>query len=92
MDTPVEDLMNIGPHTGRWLRSVGICTLADLKAAGPVLAYKVVKLHFPEKVNVVLLYALQGAVDDVPMTSLSEELRMELKEASDAPLELDLMR
>lgn len=84
----VEELKNIGPRSAAWLRAAGIHTRADLEAIGPVFAYKVLKFQRPREVTRMLLYALQGAVDDVHMGELSPETKARLVREAQAPLEV----
>ena len=61
-DNTLEDLVNIGKNSAKWLRQVGIRTPADLFAAGPGEAYLRVKSLLPEKATANLYYSLYGAI------------------------------
>lgn len=82
----VEHLKNIGETTAQWLHDAGIHTKADLEDIGVVMAYKVVQHQRPQKVNIMLLYALQGALMDMSWSALSPELKEQLKRDAKAPL------
>ena len=82
----VEDLKNIGETTARWLHDAGIHTRADLEEIGAVMAYKVLQHQRPKKVNIMLLYALQGALMDVSWSALPPDLKAQLKQDAKAPL------
>lgn len=76
--TDVVDLKNIGPTSGTWLHEAGLHTYADLQEVGAVLAFKIVQ-HQRPGVSVVLLYALQGALDDVAFQALDPALKARLR-------------
>jgi DNA transformation protein and related proteins len=78
-DTDVAQLKNIGPASAQWLHAVGISTRADLKRVGAVEAWRRAKSAFPERVTIVLLYALEGVLADTTWTKLPEEVRAELR-------------
>jgi hypothetical protein len=61
----LERLPNIGPVTAGWLRAIGISTRQELVVLGAVAAYQQISLAgYPTSRN--LLYALHGAITDVP--------------------------
>lgn len=70
MKTSFTSLKNIGPKSARWLESVGIHSPDELCELGPVEAYKLVKSAYPQQVSLNMLYALQGAVLDLPWNEL----------------------
>lgn len=86
-DTPVADLPNIGAVTASWLTAIGIRTRADLEAAGPVLAYKILS-HQQSGVTANLLYALYGALHDRPWNSLTPAEKARLKQEASGPLDI----
>jgi len=75
-------LYNIGKEMENKLKSVGILTAEELKAAGSREAFLRIKLRYPY-VCLVHLYALEGAVTDTEYNQLSEEVKRSLKEYSD---------
>ena len=60
------------------LAEAGIHSLDDLCAIGAVEAFEAVREHRPE-VSLNLLWALQGAIDDVDCRTLSQETKQRLK-------------
>lgn len=82
----VENLKNIGETTAQWLHAAGIHTKADLEEIGAVMAYKVLQHQRPQKVNSLLLYALQGALMDVHWNALPPTLKDQLKRDAKGPL------
>lgn len=83
----VEQLKNIGPKSAAWLRAAGIRTRDDLKATGAVMAWKILKHQRPEQVNVLLLYALEGALSGEHWNDLDTERKAALKRAADGQLD-----
>lgn len=82
----VAQLKNIGETTARWLHDAGIHTRADLDAIGAAMAYKVLQHQHPQKVNIMLLYALQGALLDVHWNGLPPDVKAQLKRDAQEPL------
>ena len=72
-------LKNIGKATEKWLNNIGVYTRQDLEDIGVTLIYKVLKFNYPSKITPNLLYALQGAVDDINWQELPEDVRDQLK-------------
>ncbi len=80
-------LRNIGPKSAAWLRQVGLRTLDDLAAVGPVDAYmKVRRAGFKPSLN--LLYSLEGALVDCHWQEVPEARRNELVQAAEAAIAL----
>jgi hypothetical protein len=78
-------LRNIGPKSAAWLRQVGLRTLDDLAAAGPVEAYmRVRRAGFRPGLN--LLYAIEGALNDTHSQEVPEARRVELVAAAEAAI------
>ncbi len=79
----IAQLKNLGPKSAQMLAAIGIHDRAQLSEIGAVDAYRLLKLrgHNP---SMVLVYAIQGALDDVHWNELSPELKGELqREAAD---------
>lgn len=85
--TDLMSLKNLGPQSVAWLRAAGIDTPAALEEAGAVLAFKIVKHHFPEA-TVLLLYALHGALTDTHWNALSADEKAALREEAEGVLEV----
>ena len=80
-------LRNIGPKSAAWLRQVGLRSLEDLAAVGPVDAYmKVRRAGFKPSLN--LLYSLEGALQDCHWQEVPEARRAELVQAAEAAIAL----
>lgn len=80
---PIESLPNLGPKSSQWLREAGVCTIADLRRAGPVVAYRRVKRIQPQA-SMNLLWALAAGLRgehwrDLPADA-KELLRRELEQ------------
>lgn len=82
----VKQLKNIGETSAQWLHDTGIHTRADLEEIGAVMAYKVIQHQRPRGVNIMLLYALQGALMDVHWNALPPDLKDQLKRDAKEPL------
>ncbi len=77
--TLIKKLPNIGPKSTQWLEAVGILTDEDLEALGAVEAYRRVKARYPGRVSLNLLWALQGAILDLPWNELPPEMKERLR-------------
>ena len=75
-------LKNIGPRPAAWLADVGIVTLGDLERVSPIEAWRRAKRAYPEWVSVTLLYALQGALLDLPWNEPPAEIKGQLADAA----------
>jgi len=83
--TAAPRLRNIGPKSAAWLRQVGLRTLDDLAAAGPVDAYmRVRRAGFRPGLN--LLYAIEGALNDTHWQDVPDARRAELVAAAEAAI------
>ena len=72
-------MRNIGPKSSEWLASVGIHSLEDVEKIGVVESYLRVKIAYPDKVSLNLLYGLQAALLDIPWNMLPAEMKEDLK-------------
>jgi hypothetical protein len=72
-------LKNIGPRSTKWLNSVDINSPENLFDLGAVEAYLRVKAAYPELVSLNMLYALQGAILDIPWNELPQEMKEDLR-------------
>ncbi|MYM64329.1 TfoX/Sxy family protein [Pseudomaricurvus sp. HS19] len=80
MTTSHSDLLqlkNLGVASVNILRAIGIHSCDDLKQVGPVQAYIRIKLRGIH-VSKVMLYALQGALQDVHWNDLDPEQKQQL--------------
>lgn len=76
-DKKLIELKNIGASTVNILNSVGIRSLQDLKAIGSVQAYRRIRQRGVH-VSRALLYAMEGALLDIPWQSLDPALKVQL--------------
>jgi DNA transformation protein len=74
-------LRNTGPKSSTWLESVGIKSPEDLFDIGIEEAYRRVRIAYPDQVSLNMLYALQGALLDLPWNELPEHLKFKLRQA-----------
>jgi len=70
-----ERLLNLGPKSGERLRAVGVDSYEALERLGSVEAYLRVDQRFPGWATKNLLYALEGALNDVRWDLLPKEER-----------------
>jgi DNA transformation protein len=75
---PIENLPNLGPTSGKWLREVGIRTKDDLERFGPVAAFQLVRDRQPS-VSLNLLWALSAALADKDWRELSKSEKRQLR-------------
>lgn len=75
---PIGALKNLGPKAVAALAEVGIHDAAELRAVGPVTAYRRLKQARPRAVTRVFLYALHGALTDTHWNELPAELKAAL--------------
>jgi len=65
MTTPIEQARNLGPVTGAELRTIGIDTLEQLQSIGWEDAYLRLLERYPDRLHLMMCYALIGAVHEV---------------------------
>jgi DNA transformation protein len=75
----IETLRNIGPKTAWRLREVGIGSEVELRALGAVAAYRRVRHFDPRFTTRNCLYALEGALRDLPWTGLPSQVKDRLR-------------
>ncbi|MFI5230972.1 MAG: TfoX/Sxy family protein [Gemmatimonadales bacterium] len=78
----LEDLRTVGAATARWLRAVGITTVAELRRVGAPEAYGRIEFRFGAEVNLNLLYALAGALEDRAYNSFTVAEKARLRRAA----------
>lgn len=79
IDREGRSIRNIGAVGERWLADIGVTTLRELAAMGSVEAYRRLKDKDP-KVNIIALYALEGALLDMHWNELPPEAKESLHE------------
>lgn len=80
LSEPIENLRNLGPTSGTWLREVGIATVAELKSCGPAIAFQMVKQRRPDDASLNLLWALAAGLLDKDWRDLSEAEKQKLRQ------------
>jgi len=78
--TQISDLMNMGPKTQKWLHDINIYSEEDLRRVGVVMAYCQLKARDPQKINLMMLWAMQGALMGINCIHLPQEIKDSLKE------------
>jgi DNA transformation protein and related proteins len=80
---PIHNLLNLGPTSVAWLRDVGIATIADLEAYGPVAAYRLVKRKQPSA-SLNLLWALAAGLQGKDWRKLTDKEKRLLQDELNA--------
>lgn len=78
----LTSMMNIGKEMEKKLASVGIDSAEKLTEKGSKQVFLKLKEIYPQ-ICLIHLYALEGAICNVPFNSLPENKKKELKEFSD---------
>lgn len=73
------NLKNIGAKTEHWLRQIGVNGYDDLNRIGSVEAYRRLKSMYPDKINLLALYALEAALWNIHWLELAPEIKDQLK-------------
>jgi hypothetical protein len=77
-NSELDVLLNLGPKSSGWLADIGIQTRQDLVAMGIVPAYCLLKAQgYPVSLN--LLYALYGALHDMPWNQVPPKVKTSLQ-------------
>lgn len=84
----IAELRNLGEASAKMLAQAGIKTVAELREVGAVAAYVAVK-RTGATPSLDLLYALEGALRDVPWTALPYPVRASLTLEADAYLDAE---
>jgi len=80
----ISEMKNLGPKSTAMLAKVGIHSREDLESIGAVDCYNILKnQHY--NVNLNMLYALESALLDIPVTQLSNDIKQHLQAAVKAP-------
>lgn len=74
----IKDLPNLRLANERMLKKVGIESVSDLKKAGALGAYQAMQQMHADKLNIELLWALEGALNGTHWSVVSQERRQEL--------------
>lgn len=71
----LEDLKNIGPVMAGWLERIGVRTVEDIERRGVVEVAKAMRAAGFKNMNLMGVYALQGAILDMNCLELPLEMR-----------------
>lgn len=72
-------LKNVGAKTELWLREIGVNGYHDLNRIGSVEVYRRLKSSYPDKINLLALYALEAALWNIHWLELAPEIKEQLK-------------
>lgn len=78
LNTPIENVRNLGPTSAAWLREIGVHTKADLENLGAVFAFLEVRRRRP-KTSLNLLWAMAAGLEDRDWRELSEQEKVALR-------------
>lgn len=79
MSIPIEKAKNIGPICGAEFRSLGIDTKEKLLSLGWEEAFNLWVQHYPERIHTIACYAIIGAVEELNVFKLPEDLKRAAK-------------
>lgn len=79
----LHDLKNLGAATVNILSAIGVTTSADLQRLGAVETYRRVQAR-GIKVSRAMLYALEGALRDVPWKQLDPAIKERLVQEAES--------
>ena len=82
LETPIEQLKNLGPASAAWLREIGVASLSDLREIGPVAAFRLVQRR-QSGVSLNLLWAMAAALADKDWCDLSDDEKSDLRQQLD---------
>ncbi len=72
----LRKLRNIGPRSAQWLAEAGFTTRAQIEELGAAAVYR--RLRARRRVSLNLLWALQGALLDLPFDQLPADIKAAL--------------
>lgn len=90
MTQQLTQLANLGPKSAKMLKDSGIGTEAQLRQIGAIAAYAQVKQQH-QNASLNLLWALEGALQNLPWQEIAKHQRQELILALDAYDEMQKM-
>jgi DNA transformation protein len=82
-DRPIIELRNIDPAITQWLHEVGIDSADELREIGAARAYRTMRAWRPWSAELIVLWALEGAINDVDWIDVTPERRLELRREVD---------
>lgn len=81
-----EDLLklrNIGDASAHWLIAIGIDSIGQIEELGAAEVYRRLRVRFPVSKN--MLWALQGALLDLPYNQLPPDVKQALLDELQGP-------
>lgn len=76
MSEDLTRLKNIGPRSAEWLRRLGLHSREQIEDLGAVAVFKQLRQEYPASLT--MLWALQGALLDLPYTMIPPEMKAAL--------------
>jgi DNA transformation protein len=70
---------DFGPKSTEWLNSIGIYSVEDVERMGVAAVYWRLKVAYPHKVTLNMLYGLHAAVLGIPWQAVTPEMKAELR-------------
>ena len=71
----LQSLLNVGPAIAKRLYSIGIKTAKQAKQMDPQKVYEILKKKESGKLDICVLYILQGAILNVPWWECKEAIK-----------------
>jgi DNA transformation protein len=78
-DQRILDMRNIDPAITQWLHEVGIDSATQLRRIGAAEAYRTMRAWRPWSTELIILWALEGAINEVDWIDVTPERRLELR-------------
>lgn len=75
----LSNLPNLGKASQQWLKEIGITTVEELRASGVIDTYIRLKLRYPDKITLNMLYGLYGAIHELDWRDIPPEVKAELR-------------
>jgi len=72
-------MRNIDPAITQWLHEVGIDSATQLRQIGAAAAYRTMRAWRPWRTELIVLWALEGAICDIDWIDVTPERRLELR-------------
>lgn len=73
-------MRNLGPVSQAWLAEIGITTVDELRAAGVLPVYRLLKEMYPERVSLNLLWGLEAAARGIDWRDLTAADKAQLQQ------------
>ncbi len=83
MTRAIHELKNLGPKSEKMLAEIGVMNEAALRAIGALEAYRRLKFRFGREAPILVLYAMQAALDERDWRTLGAAARARLRAAAE---------